>query len=128
MRDKRFMAECRGGFLKKEQHIQLIEWAYDCVEHILPLLSEKLDDRLENAILVAKEWEKGNATVGDARKASVEVHTLARESTNATSIAIARAARHAVATAHMAELKMIRPHIINEALLILFKKTVELSI
>ena len=31
------------------------------------------------------------------------MHTLARESTNAASIAIARAAGHAVATAHMAD-------------------------
>jgi hypothetical protein len=103
MRDKRFKAECRGGSLKKEQHRQLIKWAYSCVEHVLPLLSEKLDGRLENAILVAKEWEKGTITVKDARKVSVEAHTLARESTNVILKMIARASGHAVATAHMAD-------------------------
>jgi hypothetical protein len=103
MRDKRFIAEHRGGPLKKEQHRQLIKWACDCAEHILPLFGEKLDDRLENAILVAKEWEKGNATVGDARNASLGAIALANESSNTTSIAVARAVGHAVATAHMAD-------------------------
>ncbi|NTW34306.1 MAG: hypothetical protein HGB12_17085, partial [Bacteroidetes bacterium] len=103
MRDKRFVAEHRGGSLKKEQHKQLIKWAYGCVEHILPLLGEKLDDRLKNAILIAKEWEKGNVTVGDARNAAFGAIALANESLNPTSKAIARAAGQAVATAHMSD-------------------------
>ena len=103
MRDKRFIAEHRGGPLKKEQHRQLIRWACDCAEHILPLFGEKPDDRLESALLVAKEWEKGNATVGDARNASLGAIALANEFTNTTSIAVARAVGHAVATAHMAD-------------------------
>ena len=103
MRDKRFIAEHRGGPLKKEQHRQLIKWAYGCVEHVLPLFGEKLDERLKNAILIAKEWEKGNATVGDARNAAFGAIDLANESSNPISIAIARAAGQAVATAHMAD-------------------------
>jgi len=103
MRDKRFITEHRGGSLKKEQHKQLIKWARDCVEHILPLLGEKLDERLENAILIAKEWEKGKATVGEAMKASVGAHSAARESSDPISISVARAVGHAVATAHMAD-------------------------
>ena len=103
MRDKRFVAEHRCGPLKKEQHRQLIKWAYSCVEHVLPLLGEKLDDRLKNAILIAKEWEKGNATVGDARNAAFGAIALANESSNPISIAIARAAGQAVATAHMSD-------------------------
>jgi hypothetical protein len=103
MRDKGFIAEQRGGLLKKEQHKLLIKWACDCAEHILPLFGEKLDERLENAILIAKEWEKGNATAGDARNASLGAIALAKESSNTTSIAVARAVGHAVATAHMAD-------------------------
>ena len=103
MRDKRFITEHRGGSLKKEQHKQLIKWACDCVEHILPLYGEKLDERLENAILIAKEWEKGKATVGEAMKSSVDAHAAARKSSNPISIAVARAVGHAVATAHMAD-------------------------
>jgi hypothetical protein len=103
MRDKRFIAEHRGGPIKKEQHRQMIKWACNCAEHVLPLFGEKLDDRLENAILVAKEWEKGNASVGVARKASSGAHAVARELSIPTTIAIARAVGHAVATAHMAD-------------------------
>jgi len=103
MRDLRFVAEHRGGPLKKEQHRQLIRWACECVDHVLPFFTEKPDARLQNALWVAREWEKGNATVGEARKASVAVHALARELSDPASIAVARAAGHAVATAHMAD-------------------------
>ena len=103
MRDKRFIAEHRGGPLKKQQHYQLITWACDCAEHVLYLFGENIDERLKNALLVAKEWKQGNASVGDARKASVGAHAVARESSNLTAIAVARSVGHAVATAHMAD-------------------------
>jgi hypothetical protein len=103
MRDKRFIAEHRGGPLKKEQHIQLIEWACYCAENVLPLFREKSDDRLKNALSVAKEWAKGNATVGEAMNASLDAHAVARESSDAASIAVARSVGQAVATAHMAD-------------------------
>jgi hypothetical protein len=103
MRDKRFIAEHRGGPLKKEQHYQLLQWACDCAEHVLPLFGETRDERLRGALKVAKAWRQGNASVGDARKASVAAHAVARESSNPTAIAVARSVGHAVATAHMAD-------------------------
>jgi hypothetical protein len=103
MRDKQFIAEHRGGPLKKEQHRQLIKRAADCVRHVFPLFGKKIDGRLENALLIAKAWEKGKASVGDARNAAFGVLALARELDDQVSIAIARAAGHAVATAHMAD-------------------------
>ena len=103
MRDKRFIAEHRGGPLKKEQHYQLIQWACDCSEHILCLFGENIDERLENALIVANEWKKGNASVGDARKSSLGAIAVANESSNPTAIAVARSVGHAVATAHMAD-------------------------
>jgi hypothetical protein len=103
MRDKRFIAEHRGGLLKKEQHKQLIKWACLCAENVLPLFGEKPDIRLINALAVAKEWIKGKATVGDARDASLNAIAVANESSNPTAIAVARAVGHAVATAHMAD-------------------------
>jgi hypothetical protein len=103
MRDQRFIAEHRGGPLKKEQHCQLISWAWACAEHVLPLWGEKPDERLENALLVAKAWAQGNAPTGTAMKASVAAHAVARESSNPASIAIARSVGQAVATAHMAD-------------------------
>jgi hypothetical protein len=103
MRDKRFIAEHRGGPLKKQRHYQLIQWACDCAEHVLPLFGENIDKRLKKALHVAKEWKQGNASVGNARKAAVGAHAVARESSNLTAIAVARSVGHAVATAHMAD-------------------------
>jgi hypothetical protein len=103
MRDKRFIAFHRGGLLTQEQHRKLIKWARECSEHILPLSGKNVTDRLTDALFVAKEWEEGKATVGDARKASVIAHAVAREFSDPVMIALARSIGHAVATAHMAD-------------------------
>ena len=103
MRDKRFIAEHRGGPLKKEQHYQLMTWACDCTEHVLPLFGETIDDRLKNALLIGRKWASGNASTGEAMKSSLSAHALARESSDPTAIAVARSAGQAVATAHMAD-------------------------
>jgi hypothetical protein len=103
MRDIRFIAEHRGGLLKKEQHRQLIKWACDCAENVLPLFGEKTDERLKNSLRIAKEWAKEGATVGDARNSSLQAITVANESSNQVAIAVARSVGHAVATAHMAD-------------------------
>ena len=103
MRDKRFIAEHRGGPLKKEQHYLVITWACDCAENVLHLFGEITDERLKNALLIAQEWAQGNASTGDAMKSSVAAHAVARESSHPTSIAVARSVGHAAATAHMAD-------------------------
>jgi hypothetical protein len=103
MRDKRFIAEHRGGPLKKEQHHQLIKWACDCAEHVLPYFGKKIDERLKNALKVAEEWRQGKASVGDARNAAFDAIAVANKSSNPSAIAVARCVGHAVATAHMAD-------------------------
>jgi hypothetical protein len=103
MRDKRFIAEHRGGPLKKEQHYQIITWACDCAEHVVHLFGEPLDERLSHALKVVQEWKSGNASVGDAMKASTAAHAVARESSGPTARAVARSIGQAVATAHMAD-------------------------
>jgi hypothetical protein len=103
VRDKSFIDESRGGLLTKKQHRQLMIWACVCTEHVLHLLAGTLDGRLANALLIAREWANGNTAAGEARKASVGAHAAARECTNPTSIAVARAIGQAVATAHMAD-------------------------
>lgn len=103
MRDKRFIAEHRGGPLKKEQHKQLIRWACACAKRVVPLFGKTLDDRLKNALKIAKEWANGKATTGMAIKASVAAHAAARAAKKPVAVAVARAIGHAVATAHMAD-------------------------
>lgn len=103
MRDRKFVCEHRGGLLSREHHYQLMNWAIRCAEHIFPLLGEKVDERLIKALKVARNWSVGIASVGEARKASVDAHTVARESSNPITIAVARSVGHAVATAHAAD-------------------------
>jgi hypothetical protein len=67
------------------------------------LFDEKIDERLIHALNVGRAWAQGNASVGDARNASVGAHAVARESINPVTIAVARAVGHTVATAHMAD-------------------------
>lgn len=106
MRDKRFIGEHRGGPLTKAQHIKLILWACKCAENVLPLINSA-DVRLINAIEIAKEWARNNASVGDARTASFGAIAVANELTSPVEISVARAVGHAVATAHMADHSLI---------------------
>lgn len=103
MRDKRFVAEHRGGNLTKEQHHQLIEWAGKCSEHVLSLFGENIDVRLQTAIVIARSWRKGSFSVADARRASLNAIAVANESADPVAIAVARSVGHAVAAAHMAD-------------------------
>jgi hypothetical protein len=104
MRDKRFVAVHRGGPLDLAKHRLLAAWAAGCAEHVLPLFEEcSSDDRPQRAIETAIAWARGEVTVGDAQKAAVAAHAAAREMTSRSATAAARAAGHAVATAHMAD-------------------------
>ncbi len=103
MRDKRFVAVHRGGDLPIEHHRLLIRWARECTRHVVPLLAGTVDSRITHALLIAKEWEMGRAATGDAMKASVEAHAAARASSDPVTVAVARSAGQAVATAHMAD-------------------------
>jgi hypothetical protein len=103
MRDRRWVAEHRGGNLTKEQHRKLMRWAITCAEHVLPFLGEGIDKRLLKALEIAKDWAAGKTTVGAAMQASVEAHAAARKYTDPVAIAVARAVGQAVATAHMAD-------------------------
>ncbi|MBN2047454.1 MAG: hypothetical protein JW750_06415 [Anaerolineaceae bacterium] len=105
MRDERFIAEHRSGKLSKERQRMLAAWAADCAEHVLPLFSklQPEDDRPKKAVEVGRAWSRGEGTVGDARNASVAAHAAARSAQDEAGCAAARAAGHAVATAHMAD-------------------------
>jgi hypothetical protein len=103
LRDKRFVAVHRGGVLSQEHHRQLMTWSADCAEHVLHLFGEQTDDRLLEALKTARAWTRGEIPVGQAQKASVQSHAVARESENLAAIAVARAVGQAVATAHMAD-------------------------
>jgi hypothetical protein len=125
MRDKRFVAEHRGGPLTKDIHRALIRWAIKCAEHILPLIGAAIDERLSYALRVAKDWENGKATTGDAMRASLGAHAVARESENPVLSAVARAVGHTVATAHMADHSIGAPLYALKALTLAGKSLVD---
>ena len=103
MRDKRFVAEHRGGPLKPEQHRQLMRWAIDCAGHVLHLFGKDTDERLTHALEVGEEWISGNVKTGVVQKASVAAHAAAREQKDPVAVAVARSVGQAVATAHIAD-------------------------
>jgi phosphoribosylformylglycinamidine (FGAM) synthase-like enzyme len=87
-------------------HRLLAIWAADCSERVLHILLAHSDDtRPTVAIETARAWSTGDATVDDARNASIACHASARDLGDASpaAIAAARSAGHAVATAHMAD-------------------------
>lgn len=87
------------------RHRLLANWAADCAGHVLPLFAgtHPDDDRPRRAIETARAWSRGEITVGEARVASVQAHAAARDASDDVGRAVARAAGHAVATAHMAD-------------------------
>jgi len=104
MRDRRFVAEHRGGPLSKDHHRLLALWAAGCAEHVLQALWTATDDnRTWEAVRLARAWAAGEIPVGDAQRAALAAHAAARACTNAAAQAAARSAGHAVATAHMAD-------------------------
>lgn len=104
MRDKRFVAAHRGGPLVLAEHRLLAAWAADCAEHLLPLLElRSTDGRPRQAVEVGRAWARGEVRTGVAQRAAVAAHAAAREMTDVAAVAVARAAGHAVATAHFAD-------------------------
>jgi hypothetical protein len=104
MRDKRFVAAHRGGPLTLTEHRLLAAWAADCAEHLLPLFElHSSDSRPRLAIEVGRAWVRGELKTGVAQQAAVTAYAAARESTDTAAVAVARAAGHAVATAHFAD-------------------------
>jgi hypothetical protein len=104
MRDRRFVAAHRGGPLDVTKHRLLSAWAAGCAEHVLSHFKEcSSDDRPQRAIKIARAWARGEVSVGDAQKAAVGAHAAARDVKSKSASAAARAAGHAVATAHMAD-------------------------
>jgi hypothetical protein len=107
MRDKRFIAEHRGGLLSQAQHTSLMRWALNCVEHVLPLMPDDADPRLQQALDIGKRWQTGEESTGVAQKASVAAHAAARSYEHPASIAVARSIAQAVATAHFADHSLV---------------------
>ena len=82
----------------------LAPWAAGCAERTLPLFEAEAphDPRPRAAIEGARAFARGELRIGPARALSVAAHAAARDVRDPAANAAARAAGHAVATAHMA--------------------------
>ncbi len=104
MRDARFVAAHRGGWLSREDHGCLARWAADVAESVLGCFEQtSVDVRPRDAIGIARSWAAGEVKTGVAMKASLAAHAAAREVPDPLATWAARAAGQAVATAHAAD-------------------------
>jgi hypothetical protein len=93
--------------LDQDNHAVLALWAADCAERVLHLFSRcSEDERPKRALETARAWANGKVKTGAAMKASVAAHAAARQVKDKAAVAAARAAGHAVATAHFADHSM----------------------
>jgi len=78
--------------------------AADCAEHVLKVFQEKYpkDTRPQQAIKAARAWTRNEIKISEARMAAFATHAAARETDDVAACAVARAAGHAAATAHVA--------------------------
>lgn len=88
--------------LKKYQK-DLILWAADCAEHVLPYFEKEnpRDNRPRKAIETARAWTKGKIKFKEIRSTSLSSHAAARKTNNLSAKFAARSAGQAVATAHV---------------------------
>jgi hypothetical protein len=99
------MAKVPGRLtLSEDDRRVLAAWAADRAEHVLPLFEAVAPDdaRPREAIAGARAFAAGDLRVGPARALAVAAHGAARAVDDPAAVAAARAAGHAVATAHMA--------------------------
>lgn len=85
----------------------LAAWAADCAEHVLPFFEKAFpsDNRPRLALEVCRKWvASGRFRMKEIREASLSAHAAAREAKDfPAAFNAARAAGHAVATAHVAQ-------------------------
>ena len=89
----------------KQDQKSLAKWAADCAERVLPLFEKayQKDGRPRKAIEACRTWVRTRVfKMADIRKASLNAHAAARKAKkNNAACFSARAAGHAVATAHV---------------------------
>lgn len=99
--DPRIVTVRRGGTLSDADHRRLAHWAADCAAHVLHLFESARpgDERVRNAIALARAWARGELTMSQARKAAF-AGKAARDADGAARFAALSAAQ-AVVVSHV---------------------------
>jgi len=102
----------------EEDRRELIVWAVDCCERLLPLFSAAApdDQRPRAALDGALAFARGELRIGVARKLAASCHAAARAAPTRTSVAVARLCGHATAVAHMGSHARGIPYYTHKAL------------
>jgi hypothetical protein len=89
--------------ISERDHRLWTVWAADCAEHVLFRFEDVYpdDDRPRKAIEAARAYVRGELDMQEVRKFAFAAHAAARDATRPESIAAARSAGHAAATAHV---------------------------
>ena len=88
---------------KKDQKLLAI-WAADCAERVLPYFEKEYpkDERPRKAIESARKWVRtGVFRIADVRKAALDAHAAARESSVPAATFAARSAGQAASVPHV---------------------------
>ncbi len=87
-----------------DQHHKPALWAASCGERVLILfeVENPEDIRPRQAIEAARQWQRGELAMKEARKSAFASHAAARQAKGPAAVAAARSAGHAAATAHVA--------------------------
>ncbi len=86
---------------------QSCRYALMLARHILETISYQENETIEEGFLIDEKLLKGDAGVGDVRKASLRIHRMARGCEDPLVSAALRVCGHAVATGHMKEHAMV---------------------
>jgi hypothetical protein len=89
--------------LREDDRRVLAVWAADCAERALPMFERRApsDTRPRDALEGARTFARGELRIGPTRALAAAAHAAAREVADPAAVAAARAAGHAVATAHI---------------------------
>lgn len=89
--------------------VTLAKWAINCAKHILPLAkTENIDFSIvEAGFKINEQWQIGNATINEVRKAGFKIHALARKCETSVGKHAIRTVGQAVAVGHMREHAMV---------------------
>ena len=102
-RDPRLITLRRGGTLTDDDHHQLMTWAADCAERVLPLFEavRPEDGRPRRAISLGRAWARGEVSMTESRTSAGQANGAARDLAGAPRFA-AYAAAQAANVAHVA--------------------------
>jgi len=91
------------NLISQQNHRTLILWAFDIVEDIYRHIDSKFicHPIILNAIKLCKFWSKGQIKMSQAKSAILEVHSLAKETTNPSVIANLHAIGQGLSTVHV---------------------------